>query len=212
MINIAEKNEYSTSIPQNEYSEGVSGQYIKIKKPSPFEDIKARLSKIIEALTDTKETTFDDEIQQKFLDLDFGGEFDIDASKIGIEDAAFFINILNQNNIINYSTEDNKLTININDKTINATNALLNMLKISHDTKKPIRLDFENDITVILKLDKDGKIQTHFIPGTLEAQNYLKNNLMCLKQAFDDENINYSYIGYSKSKEENRKKDKRSNR
>ena len=74
------------------------------------------------------------------------------------------------------------------------------MLQTSIDTKKPIRLDFGNDVTVILKLDKEGKIQAHFIPGTSEVEAYLKNNITFLKQAFDEEEINYSYLGYSKQK------------
>ena len=88
------------------------------------------------------------------------------------------------------------------------------MLQTSFDTKKPIRLDFDNDITVILKLDKEGKIQAHFIPGTSEVETYLKNNISCLKQSFDEEEINYSYLGYSKhknNKEQNSKNKKRSN-
>ena len=89
------------------------------------------------------------------------------------------------------------------------------MLQTSFDTKKPIRLDFDNDVTVILKLDKDGKVQAHFIPGTSEVESYLKNNISCLKQNFDDEEINYSYLGYSRYKgnkdEQNQKNKKRSN-
>ena len=60
----------------------------------------------------------------------------------------------------------------------------MNMLQTSFDTKKPIRLDFDNDIPVILKLDNKGKIQAHFIPGTSEVEAYLKNNISCLKQRF----------------------------
>lgn len=211
--NTITQKDFNRDIIQNNVNDIFSkNRYIKLKPASPYEDIKLKISKIIESLISCDKTTLDEELNEKFLNLDFGGEYNVDADKIGIADAAFFINLLSENNVINYSVQDDLLNINVNDKKINVTNSLLNMLKTSFDTKKPIRLDFDNDITVILKLDKDGKIQTHFIPGTLEAQNYLKDNLNCLKQAFDDENINYSYLGYSKSKQENRKKDKRSNR
>ena len=56
------------------------------------------------------------------------------------------------------------------------------------------------------------KIQAHFIPGTSEVETYLKNNISCLKQNFDEEEISYSYLGYSKnknSKENNDKKNKK---
>ena len=82
------------------------------------------------------------------------------------------------------------------------------MLHTSVETNKPIRLDFDNDVTVILKLDREGKIQAHFIPGSSEVESYLKNNISCLRQSFDDEEINYSHLGYSKYKEN---KDKENN-
>jgi hypothetical protein len=148
------------------------------------------------------------------LDLEFGSEYDVDATKIGVADAIFFVNLLNQNQTINYSVdENNKITLNCDEKQINATQSLINMLSVSYETKKPIRLDFDKDVTVILKLDDKGKVQAHFIPGTLEAENYLKQNISSLKQIFDDENINYSYLGYSNSKEnsKNSRKQKRSN-
>jgi len=143
------------------------------------------------------------------LELDFGAEYEVDAAKIGVQDAIFFVNLLNQNQLINYSVEDNKISLNCSEKQINATQGLINMLTSSYETKKPIRLDFGESVTVILKLDHKGKIQAHFVPGTPDAETYLKQNIPSLKQIFDSENINYSYLGYSKNKEEN-KKQKRS--
>ena len=41
-----------------------------------------------------------------------------------------------------------------------------------------------------------GKIQAHFIPGTSEVEAYLKNNLACLKQNYDNEQrrIIYNFL------------------
>ena len=121
------------------------------------------------------------------------------------------MNLLNRDGLVSYSVEGDSLSVSdVNNKKINATTSLLNMLQTSFDSKKPIRLDFDNDITVILKLDKEGKIQAHFIPGTSEVETYLKNNISCLRQNFEEEEINYSYLGYSKYKnnkeEKNNKK------
>lgn len=186
------------------------GQYIAQKNQNQFFDIKLKLQEIIENIISPQELSFDEQINNKFLELDFGSVYDIDTSKIGANDAIFFVNLLNQNNLINYSVENNNLTISdSNNNEIQATKSLLNMLQTSLDTKKPIRLDFEKDITVILKLDKEGKIQAHFIPGTSEAESYLKQNLVSLKQRFDEEEINYSYLGYSKN-QQNSKQQKRS--
>ena len=185
-------------------------QYISQKSESFF-DIRERLNQIFENfLSPTRTLSLEDEINNKFLNLDFGAEFDINADKIGVNDAIFFVNLLNQQNLINYSVEDNKIELTTFDnKKINATNSLLSMLQTSFDSKKPIRLDFDKDITVILKMDSDGKIQAHFIPGSSEVEKYLKNNIQSLRQNFDDEEINYSYLGYSRYKEDSSKKEKR---
>ena len=150
------------------------------KQNSIYSDMKLKLEEIINNIFSTKELTIDEEINNKFLELEFGSEFDIDATKIGIADASFFINLLNQNQIINYNVEDNKITLNCNEKQINATQSLINMLSSSYETKKPIRLDFDKDVTVILKLDNKGQIQAHFIPGSPEVEAYLKTNIPSL--------------------------------
>ena len=190
-----------------------AGIYVE-KENNVYSDIKLKLEDIISNLISPKTLTIDEEINNKFLELDFGSEFDIDASKIGVADAIFFVNLLNQNQIINYKVEDSKISLNCNEKEINATQSLINMLSTSFETKKPIRLDFDENVTVILKLDNKGQIQAHFIPGNPEIEAYLKNNIPSLRQIFDSEDINYSYLGYSNFKEkdkENSKKQKRSN-
>lgn len=217
-LNTLTQQEYNRDIVQTNLREIFEpDKYIAPKTQSAFGDIRAKLSEIFENFNflSSIEQNFDTQLNDKFLNLDFGSEFSIDATKIGVNDAIFFINLLNQNNQISYSVENNNINLfDSNNQKINATNSLLNMLQSSFDTKKPIRLDFGNDITVVLKLDKEGKIQAHFIPGTSEAENYLKSNISCLKQSFDNEEINYSYLGYSKqNKKENKnsKKQKRSN-
>ncbi|MBQ8848454.1 MAG: hypothetical protein IJ003_05870 [Candidatus Gastranaerophilales bacterium] len=210
-INTLTKQEYNEDIVNTQLREIFEpGKYIAPKQNDYFNGIKTHLQEIIENIISPKEISFEQQLNDKFLELDFGSEFNIDATKIGVQDAVFFVNILNQENLLNYTVQDDSLNITTFDnKKINATNSLLNMLKTSFDTKKPIRLDFDNDVTVILRLDKEGKIQAHFIPGTSEVEAYLKNNISCLKQAFDEEEINYSHLGYSKHKENNENKNKK---
>ena len=212
---ITQKEYYQDTVQTNLRDIFEPNSYI-ISKPqaSGFDDIKTKICEMINNIISPNELSLDKQINEKFLELDFGSEFNIDATKIGINDAIFFVNLLNQNGSINYNVENNSLSISdINNKKINATTSLLNMLQTSFDSKKPIRLDFDNDVTVILKLDKEGKIQAHFIPGPSEVETYLKNNISCLKQSFDDEEINYSYLGYSKHKgnKNEEKNKKRSN-
>ena len=179
-------------------------------KTTGIQNIKTRLEEIINNLISKEELDLQAQINEKFKNLDFDYEFDIDAEKINAEDAVFFIGILNENSIVDYTINDDGMKLSIDDKQIKTTKSLLNMLQTSFDSKKPIRLDFDKDITVILKLDRNGKIQAHFIPGSNAVEEYLKNNIPSLREIFDKENINYSYLGYSQNKNENSKKQKRS--
>lgn len=179
-------------------------------KTSGLLNIKTRLEDIINNLISKEELDLQSQINEKFKNLDFDYEFDIDAQKISADDAAFFIGILNENSVVDYTINDDGITLSLNDKQIKTTKSLLNMLQTSYDSKKPIRLDFDKDITVILKLDRHGKIQAHFIPGSNAVEEYLKQNIPSLKEIFDKENINYSYLGYSQNKNENSKRQKRS--
>ena len=206
-INTFDKTEYNRDVIETRLMEIFEPEsYISSKENANFVGIKTRLQEIIETMLNPNGIA-PDNINDMFLDLDFGSEFTINADKIGIQDAVFFVNLLNQENLINYSVDGDSIQLTDSEgKRINATNSLINMLQTSLDTKKPIRLDFDNDITVVLKLDKEGKIQAHFIPGNSEVESYLKNNIQCLKQRFDEEEIGYSYLGYSKNKDENKKK------
>ncbi len=206
--------EYPQINVQNSPSEVFEqGSYISKVETSAFDNIKMRIVEVIENIICPNELDLNSQINEKFLELDFGSEFNIDATKIGVNDAIFFVNLLNRDGLVNYSVDSNGLNISdVENKKINATTSLLNMLQTSFDTKKPIRLDFGNDITVILKLDKEGKIQAHFIPGTSEVEAYLKNNITSLKQAFDEEEINYSYLGYSKQKNNKEEQNSKNNK
>lgn len=186
----------------NPYLQGniEENNYVTAKSQS-FMDIKMKLQEIFDGFLVKDDKTIEERIADKFLDLDFGAEFDVNTDKIGVNDAIFFVGLLNQQNIISYNVENNNLSVSMDGKEIKTTNTLLNLLSTSLDTKKPIRLDFDNNVTVILKLNHKGEIQTHFLPGTAEVEAYLKNNLQCLKQAFDEQGINYSSLSYSKYKE-----------
>lgn len=205
--------EYKNNIQTSPTDVFEQSTYISKVQASPFDDIKMRIVEVIENIISPAELDLNSQINEKFLELDFGSEFNIDATKIGVNDAIFFVNLLNRDGLVNYSVNTDGLNISdINNKKINATTSLLNMLQTSFDTKKPIRLDFGSDVTVILKLDKEGKIQAHFIPGTSEVEAYLKNNISCLKQAFDEEEINYSYLGYSKQKNNKEEQNSKNNK
>jgi len=70
----------------------------------------------------------------------------------------------------------------------------LAMLKDSIINKKVFRIDFDNEISVIIKIDVDGKISTKFLTSNKEIEEGLKNNLYLLRQKFDELNVKYGDI------------------
>ena len=87
---------------------------------------------------------------------------------------------------------------------------LADMLAKSMNDNKPIRINFDNDISVIIKVGKDGKISADFLPSSQVAEAYLKENLPLLRQKFDDNNIDYDELNHrgqkQNEKDENQKK------
>lgn len=173
---------------------------------------KSEFEKLLSSFAKDKVLNKDDEINKLFLDLDFASQYDIESTKINQQDAMFFLNVLNQNGLINYQVQDDNLQITTkNDQQIQVSKTLMSMLKTSVDSKKPIRMDFDNNVTVILKLDDKGKVNAHFIPGDKAVEEYLKNNIPYLRQRFDEQNISYSNISYRQHKEQNQKNKKENN-
>ena len=60
------------------------GGYIATRNQNQFFDIKLKLQEIIENIISPKELTFDEQMNSKFLELDFGSIFDINAEKKGL--------------------------------------------------------------------------------------------------------------------------------
>ena len=109
----------------------------------------------------------------------------------------FFINALNSNGYTNYTVQtDGSIIDASNYKGIEVSKTLSDMLLKIQNTKQAVRLDFDNNVTVVLRLSDDGKINAHFIPGDKAVEEYLKNNIPFLKQRFEEQNIPYANLSY----------------
>ncbi len=144
-----------------------------------------------------------DEISIKDIldDMDIIEVQNLECVNIEKNDAIFYINLLNQNGIVNYTvSNDGSVIDRFNYKNIEVSKTLSNLLLKASETKKAVRLDFDNNVTVILKLN-DGKIDARFLPGDKIAEEYLKNNIPYLKQRFDENNIPYANISYKQQRQ-----------
>ena len=95
------------------------------------------------------------------------------------------------------------------EKSISVSKMLAEMLAKSMENNQPLRIDFDNDISVIIRINRDGKISADFLPSSQIAEAYLKENLPLLKQKFDENNVKYDELNQRERREQkdnNRKK------
>ena len=114
------------------------------------------------------------------------------------------------NLVQNGEIDMNNLAPKALEKSVHVSKTLADMLAKAMEDNKPIRIDFDNNISVIIKISRDGKITADFLPSSQVAEAYLKENLPLLKQRFDDENIKYDELNQRERKnreqDDNRKK------
>ena len=97
-------------------------------------------------------------------------------------------------------------------KSVQVSKTLADMLAKAKETQQPLRIDFDNGISVIIKISRDGKVSADFLPSTQIAEAYLKENLPLLKQRFDEKNLEYEELNRRErreQKEDNQKKGRR---
>lgn len=139
---------------------------------------------------------------------------DYSSVKMSDTDAKFFSDLINKTDMSAQSVaaEFQKALEGGNvqqvQSTAKATAALIANLQESAKTNQPFRIDFDQDVSVILKVDREGKINANFIPGDKAVEAYLRNNIEFLKQRFNEENIAYGDLNYSKSRQDKEKQQK----
>lgn len=90
-------------------------------------------------------------------------------------------------------------------KSAEVSKALMNLLEEAYKTQKPTRIDFDNNVSVILRINKEGKVSAEFIPSDKAVEQYLRNNIGYLKERLDEQNIDYGDIMYKPYKDNSKK-------
>ena len=83
---------------------------------------------------------------------------------------------------------------------------LMDKLAESMKTNQPFRIDFDKDVSVIIKVNKDGSLAANFIPGDKAVEQYLRNNIASLRQRFDEQDLSYTQLSYSNSRQQQQQK------
>lgn len=129
---------------------------------------------------------------------------DYDVINMSDADADFFANLV-QNTDMSMKDIASQVMENTNfqtAKSVQVSSVLMEKLAESLKTNQPFRIDFDKDVSVIIKVNKDGSLMANFIPGDKAVEQYLKNNIASLRQRFDEENLSYSELTYSNSREQ----------
>jgi len=128
-------------------------------------------------------------------------------------DAKFFIDITKTNDIsienMNVQVQ-NMINSGADVKEVQqgyqVSQALLTALSESRQNNQPIRIDFDQNIAVILKVNQNGSLSANFIPSDKAVEQYLRQNIDMLKNTFDEKNLPYTELSYSNSSKEQNKR------
>ncbi|MCD7878305.1 MAG: hypothetical protein LUG16_00045 [Candidatus Gastranaerophilales bacterium] len=183
-------------------------------------DFNIQLDDEDEAMLIPANGTFADIISSQLLTASTSEEtlpdidFNYDSVSMSLQDAMFFVNLA-QNGQFSIAVQNGEQPVinsidlsqnTITQKNVEVTNQLTTLIEKAQNTQKPVRISFDNDVSVILKIDKHGKLTAEFIPGNTEVENYLRNNISSLKQKFDEQNLPYNDLLYKQNNKQNRNK------
>lgn len=121
-------------------------------------------------------------------------------------DAQFFIN-LTQNDTVSVQNTvvqaqnmiNNGAEVSDVQQNVKISQALLDAINNAKETNQPLRIDFDQNVSVVLRIGKDGAISANFIPGDKAVEQYLRNNIESLKATFNENDLPYTDLSYSNS-------------
>jgi len=192
--------------PQNIISPEKTQKTPKIsKKPPEEENIKVKADNLndIKFFRNSKEL-FEKDDKTK-INLDKFEKKDIDFFKICCENPAVSINNINAQNFqvnIAINAQDGQ----VNYKSFDVSKGLFNIIEYSFKSQKPVRLDFNGNSSVILKMNNSGKLVAELISSDQAMSYILKNSIPQLKNKLDEENLPYGDILYKDNSDNNKNK------
>ena len=175
-------------------------KYLALKDQIPF---KTRDIKDIRLLIHTQNL------------LDKSERFRINFDSFDDKDITFLRQLADNPNIVMNYINNQQADIAISEtsgpasyQSLNVSKGLINIIEYAHKTQKPVRLDFEGDSSVILRINKEGKLSAEFMSSNKAMEYILKNSIPNLRNRLDSEGIPYKEIIY---RDRNKKDNSRNN-
>lgn len=172
----------------------------------PLKELNAQLATLneIKGIYNQKTNHFELKAEESANKKDYCANFKMDNKDIN-----FFVNLvanqqmtaqsaqLNNAGLVAYNGF-NEIKTAATEKTVNVSATLMDAINESVKTNKPFRIDFGNDVAVIMRVNKDGQLSANFIPGSAAVEQYLRNNIESLRQSFNEQELPYERLSYSK--------------
>lgn len=184
-------------VPNDVYSGGINFTDFKYHNES-----QSLLSQNIQDLINTKDL---------MTTVNSASTFDYDVINMSDADATFFANLV-QNTDMSMKSIASQINSQMLEgsqnvqQSVQVSSVLMDKLAESLKTNQPFRIDFDKDVSVILKVNKDGSLAANFIPGDKAVEQYLRNNISFLKQRFDEQDLPYSQLSYSNSRQQQQRR------
>lgn len=180
-------------VPSDVYSGGVNFTDFKYHNEG-----QSLLSQNIQDLLNTKDL---------MSTVNSATTIDYDAINMSDSDANFFANLvqntdMSMKSIVNQINEQMAEGAQNIQQNVQVSSVLMDKLAESMKTNQPFRIDFDKDVSVIIKVNKDGSLAANFIPGDKAVEQYLRNNISSLRQRFDEQNLSYTQLSYSNSRQQ----------
>jgi len=142
------------------------------------------------------------------INLDKFKKEDIDFFRTCLENPSMALNKLDNQNfqaVFSVQNQNNQVSY----KSFDVSKGLFNLMEYSFKAQKPVRLDFNGNSSVILKMNNKGKLIAEFLSNDKAMEYILKSSIPNLKDKLDTEGITYEKISYKDNSENNDKKQRK---
>ncbi|MEI7474236.1 MAG: hypothetical protein WCK67_05595 [bacterium] len=155
--------------------------------------------------------------QPDIYNFEIEKSFDLEKNNLSDKDLDFFNFIVQNPNItiMDMSKQFNNVNFivnnqsgNISYKSFDFSKSLSSLIEYAFTKQKPVRLDFEGQSSVIIKIDKEGKLTAEFMSADKAMEQILRNTIPNLKSKFEAEGLPYKDISY-KDNSSNRQKSRK---
>ncbi len=214
------KNDDSDNNPQNQQGQNShNGQNQQNRQSSMLSDEIAEMMKLNSKVTGVNQVQ-NTNLKAGISEDVFAFPAKIDYSRFSMSDgdALFFANLVTKTDMSmtgiagEFQKSLNTAKVQEVQKTAKVSSVLMDALADSMKTGKAFRIDFDKDVSVVMRVDKDGNLNANFIPGDKAVEAYLRNNISYLRSRFDEENLPYNELSYSRYKEREQESEKRKNK